>query len=198
MVISSSTTAARAVQSATAKELQLPSMIAFTQKNSTQQCLLRTLNTTTLLRETIRQQQQQLQQHKSQAAAAVEGGTSNNAANGASAAASAGTSASADVITPMEADEGIAALVFCCGALPFLKTLFSAKPTSVLESAPLSQLLKLDDLWDELSVCLSRLREAADPHAVLVLQPAVEAFFLAHAASRSQREAVRFCFGHLP
>lgn len=58
--------------------------------------------------------------------------------------------------------------------------------------SPLSQLLKLDDLWDELSVCLTRLREAADPHAVLVLQPAVEAFFLAHAAGRSQREAVSF------
>ena len=45
----------------------------------------------------------------------------------------------------------------------------------------LSQQLELDDLWSTLSECLSALAETQDPHAVLVLQPTVEAFFLVHA-----------------
>ena len=45
----------------------------------------------------------------------------------------------------------------------------------------LSQQLELDDLWSMLSECLSALAETQDPHAVLVLQPSVEAFFLVHA-----------------
>ena len=49
----------------------------------------------------------------------------------------------------------------------------------VLQS--LSQQLELDELWSMLSECLSALAETQDPHAVLVLQPSVEAFFLVHA-----------------
>jgi E3 ubiquitin-protein ligase HUWE1 len=45
----------------------------------------------------------------------------------------------------------------------------------------LSHQLELDDLWGMLSECLSALAETQDPHAVLVLQPSVEAFFLVHA-----------------
>ena len=45
----------------------------------------------------------------------------------------------------------------------------------------LSQQLELDELWSMLSECLSALAETQDPHAVLVLQPSVEAFFLVHA-----------------
>ena len=45
----------------------------------------------------------------------------------------------------------------------------------------LSQQLELDELWGMLSECLSALAETQDPHAVLVLQPGVEAFFLVHA-----------------
>jgi len=48
---------------------------------------------------------------------------------------------------------------------------------------PLSSLLDLTDLWDTLSRCLSELEHTADHHAVLVLQSAVEAFFLVHASS---------------
>lgn len=46
---------------------------------------------------------------------------------------------------------------------------------------PLSQQLELDELWDALSVCLTSLAKMPDSHAVLVLQPTVEAFFLVHA-----------------
>ncbi|RWS01335.1 E3 ubiquitin-protein ligase HUWE1-like isoform X2, partial [Dinothrombium tinctorium] len=48
----------------------------------------------------------------------------------------------------------------------------------------LSVQLQLDELWDALSSCLLELADAPDHHAVLVLQPAVEAFFLVHASEK--------------
>ncbi len=45
----------------------------------------------------------------------------------------------------------------------------------------LSEQLDLDGLWDTLGFCLTELSRTSDHHAVLVLQPAVEAFFLVHA-----------------
>lgn len=45
----------------------------------------------------------------------------------------------------------------------------------------LSQQLELDELWSILSNCLDALSHTEDPHAVFVLQPTVEAFFLVHA-----------------
>jgi E3 ubiquitin-protein ligase HUWE1 len=46
--------------------------------------------------------------------------------------------------------------------------------------AKLSDVLSIDDMWDSLDECLSGLAKLPDPHAVLVLQPAVEAFFIVH------------------
>ena len=78
----------------------------------------------------------------------------------------------------------------------------------------LSELLNINQLWDSLSDCLLSLARLPDPHAVLVLQPAVEAFFLVHAADlendnekqskkkkdRETREALSHleCFGPAP
>lgn len=45
---------------------------------------------------------------------------------------------------------------------------------------PLSLLLDLEKLWNTLSECLDVLEKTYDPHAVLVLQPTVESFFLVH------------------
>ena len=45
----------------------------------------------------------------------------------------------------------------------------------------LSEQLCLDELWSTLGECLSELASTTDHHAVLVLQPAVEAFFMVHA-----------------
>lgn len=42
------------------------------------------------------------------------------------------------------------------------------------------QLSTLEHLWETLSRCLTELEDAPDHHAVLVLQPTVEAFFLVH------------------
>ncbi|XP_049500571.1 E3 ubiquitin-protein ligase HUWE1 isoform X7 [Panthera uncia] len=55
----------------------------------------------------------------------------------------------------------------------------------------LSEQLSLDELWDMLGECLKELEESHDQHAVLVLQPAVEAFFLVHATERESKPPVR-------
>lgn len=49
-----------------------------------------------------------------------------------------------------------------------------------LSLPPLSLQLDLENLWSMLSECLDALERTYDPHAVLVLQPTVEAFFLVH------------------
>lgn len=51
------------------------------------------------------------------------------------------------------------------------------------EIGNLSSQLGLEELWSTLSSCLVELGETPDTHAVLVLQPAVEAFFLVHASN---------------
>ena len=53
--------------------------------------------------------------------------------------------------------------------------------TVVMELPSLSVQVELDALWDKLSECLNALSETEDSHAVLVLQSAVEAFFIVHA-----------------
>lgn len=45
----------------------------------------------------------------------------------------------------------------------------------------LSEQLNLDELWGMLGDCLKELARTPDHHAVLILQPAVEAFFIVHA-----------------
>lgn len=53
------------------------------------------------------------------------------------------------------------------------------------------QLNKLEDLWEVLSQCLLELEHNLDHHAVLVLQPAVEAFFLVHSPNHGERQRFR-------
>jgi hypothetical protein len=47
--------------------------------------------------------------------------------------------------------------------------------------------LELEELWDKLSQCLDALADTDDPHAVLVLQPAVESFFIVHAVTHEHQ-----------
>eukprot|EP00112_Aurelia_sp_Birch-Aquarium-sp1_P001578 Seg1172.3 transcript_id=Seg1172.3/GoldUCD/mRNA.D3Y31 product="E3 ubiquitin-protein ligase HUWE1" protein_id=Seg1172.3/GoldUCD/D3Y31 len=50
----------------------------------------------------------------------------------------------------------------------------------------LSSQIVLDELWDVLGECLAELAETSDANAVLVLQPAVEAFFLVHSSDKDE------------
>ncbi|XP_070192440.1 E3 ubiquitin-protein ligase HUWE1-like isoform X3 [Littorina saxatilis] len=50
----------------------------------------------------------------------------------------------------------------------------------------LSEQLNLDELWGMLGDCLKELARTPDHHAVLILQPAVEAFFIVHAGEREK------------
>lgn len=59
---------------------------------------------------------------------------------------------------------------------------------TTVEVLKLSDALQLDNLWMNLSECLTNLSLAPDPHAVLVLQSTVEAFFLVHAGTREREE----------
>ena len=54
---------------------------------------------------------------------------------------------------------------------------------------PLSMQLDLETLWGVLSDCLDALEKTYDSHAVLVLQPTVEAFFLVHGDSNEDTKA---------
>ncbi|XP_064606987.1 E3 ubiquitin-protein ligase HUWE1-like isoform X3 [Liolophura sinensis] len=65
----------------------------------------------------------------------------------------------------------------------------SEKNSTMVEESPivlprLSEQLELDELWETLGECLSELAKMPDHHAVLILQPAVEAFFLVHAGEK--------------
>merc|ERR1711994_262868 len=61
-------------------------------------------------------------------------------------------------------------------------------PSSPESLESLSEQLDLSDLWSTLSNCLQELADTPDHHAVLVLQPTVEAFFLVHAAVTTTEE----------
>ncbi|KAL8595169.1 hypothetical protein ACOMHN_013842 [Nucella lapillus] len=51
----------------------------------------------------------------------------------------------------------------------------------------LSEQLNLDELWSMLGDCLKELARTPDHHAVLILQPAVEAFFIVHAGEKESK-----------
>ena len=58
------------------------------------------------------------------------------------------------------------------------------EPLKNLSCHCLSEQIILEELWDTLGECLSELGRTSDSHAVLVLQPAVEAFFLVHGTEK--------------
>merc|ERR1711994_54595 len=61
-------------------------------------------------------------------------------------------------------------------------------PSSPESLESLSEQLCLSELWSTLSNCLKELADTPDHHAVLVVQPTVEAFFLVHAAVTTTEE----------
>ncbi|XP_071960908.1 E3 ubiquitin-protein ligase HUWE1-like isoform X2 [Antedon mediterranea] len=103
-----------------------------------------------------------------------------------STAATSGTSAGATSSeSPMEVDQPARGAT-AASTEPGTSTSTESSVEQESEKTPrLSEQLALDNLWETLSDCLSSLSETPDHHAVLVLQPAVEAFFLVHAAEKA-------------
>lgn len=142
------------------RELQLPSMGALTSKMSSQAFFLRVLKVVIQLREAAQGSlQQQLARRR------LSGGPA--AANGQN-----GSAQPLAASTPTRQ-----------GSVP------GSEAGATDEPLPLSEELKLDSLWSTLSDCLLELADTQDQHAVLVLQPAVEAFFLVHASAPSAAAA---------
>lgn len=142
------------------RELQLPSMGALTSKMSSQAFFLRVLKVVIQLREAAQGSlQQQLARRR------LSGGPAT--ANGQN-----GSAQPLAASTPTRQ-----------GSVP------ASEAGATDEPLPLSEELKLDSLWSTLSDCLLELADTQDQHAVLVLQPAVEAFFLVHASAPSAAAA---------
>uniref|UniRef100_A0A915HS62 HECT-type E3 ubiquitin transferase n=1 Tax=Romanomermis culicivorax TaxID=13658 RepID=A0A915HS62_ROMCU len=157
------------VQNASNKELQLPAMAALTTKASVQQCFLRTLNTLITLRDSALCPvfaDNQIFDFNAEIKSTQKISASNATANEQT---EAGKNQNTDANhEPMEVDE-------------------TKKESNFGDfDVPLSRFLPLNETWDFLGECLNRLSNASDPHIVLVLQQAVEAFFLVHAFRKKE------------
>ena len=164
-------------------ELQLPSMGSLTSKTSSQAFFLRILKVILQLRDAARLAAVRAKRIEKQGvetanafreALAVAGAAESAGATAATNAGAAGRGETApvedaEVPAPMEVDD-------------------MSSSVKEVELPRLSQQLILDSVWNTLSECLQELADTPDHHAVLVLQPAVEAFFLVHAAQTSKEE----------
>ncbi|XP_076227161.1 HECT, UBA and WWE domain containing E3 ubiquitin protein ligase 1 isoform X5 [Nomia melanderi] len=152
-------------------DLQLPSMAALVSKTSSQAFFLRILKVIVQIREAVR-----LANSKKTANQTTEGS---------------GETANTNQ-TPGEGDGNTDGDVAMDTTQTNSSQPENSKPTVASdgeEKLPLlSECLVLDHLWETLSACLLELEYTPDHHAVLVLQPAVEAFFLIHSSSSASRE----------
>lgn len=186
----------------TSKEVQLPSMATLTSKTSSQSFFLRILKVIIQLKKSIKaqkkkesnrsnstQQQQQQQiiqsqqqqgnQQQQQSQASQQQQQQQNQSE---------TDESRRILNQtFEMDVDV------MGGWPNTSTpvKMDDAPMPPAEDATLSVQLALDDLWNSLSRCLVELADAPDHHAVLVLQPAVEAFFLVHSSDKEPRRNSR-------
>ncbi|XP_075041003.1 E3 ubiquitin-protein ligase HUWE1 isoform X9 [Mixophyes fleayi] len=194
------------------RELQLPSMSMLTSKTSTQKFFLRVLQVIIQLRDDTRRANKKAKQTSRLGAASLASASSIQAAVQQ-------LEAEADAIiqmvregqrarrqlqtataegstrreeSPMDVDQPSPATQ---DAQPVGSEVPPAAEKREEERLPelplLSEQLSLDELWDMLGECLKELEESHDQHAVLVLQPAVEAFFLVHATERESKPPVR-------
>uniref|UniRef100_A0A8C4MI95 E3 ubiquitin-protein ligase HUWE1 n=1 Tax=Equus asinus asinus TaxID=83772 RepID=A0A8C4MI95_EQUAS len=171
------------------RELQLPSMSMLTSKTSTQKFFLRVLQVIIQLRDDTRRANKKAKQTGRLGSSGLGSASSIQAAVRQ-------LEAEADAIIQMVREgqrarrQQQAATV---SMMPVAPHSFGEKEKE--ERPPelplLSEQLSLDELWDMLGECLKELEESHDQHAVLVLQPAVEAFFLVHATERESKPPVR-------
>ncbi|GBM42389.1 E3 ubiquitin-protein ligase HUWE1 [Araneus ventricosus] len=167
-------TAPSKIKSRSGRELQLPSMSSLTSKASSQAFFLRILKVIIQLTEST----PLLPKNKSTSESdAQENGSDVNVSSTAQADLSAVNTLSAEAEGSFSWD------------LDLMSPPTKHKPSDAQKdssSLHLSSQLMLDELWTALSDCLRELAETPDHHAVLVLQPAVEAFFLVHASSEKE------------
>jgi len=182
-------------------ELQLSSMTALTNKTSSQSFFLRVLKVIIQLREAALLAIKKAQKAKKDAEAKKKeaDAIANLLENKESEEAKEDTSSPSEtpkessitseaVATAMDVVSGLASANMTTQAPPSTSSPMELEPElpECLES--LSDQLTLTDLWATLSNCLKELADTPDHHAVLVLQPTVEAFFLVHAAVISSEE----------
>merc|ERR1719336_1890430 len=182
-------------------ELQLGSMVALTNKTSSQSFFLRVLKVIIQLREAALLAIKKAQKAKKDAEARKEAvelarkvvnqdteGTKDETEDvpkePTTAAPDMDSAAAPDMVPAAAAASSLPMEVEAVSA--------GAGPSSAAASADslesLSDQLALSDLWATLSNCLKELADTPDHHAVLVLQPTVEAFFLVHAAVTTTEE----------
>ena len=175
-------------------ELQLGSMIALTNKTSSQSFFLRVLKVIIQLREAALLAIKKAQKARKDAEAKKKDAESKQTEK------IEGTKEDTNdepIVAPSSADPPGAASAETEGMNTQAPATVSGSPMEVespttapvldsLES--LSEQLDLSELWSTLSDCLKELADTPDHHAVLVLQPTVEAFFLVHAAVTTTEE----------
>ncbi|KAG7210750.1 hypothetical protein KM043_012246 [Ampulex compressa] len=153
-------------------DLQLPSMAALVSKTSSQAFFLRILKVIVQIREAVRLANTKKTANQSQETA-MDTGTTSQAAEA--------VDDNADVDVPMDTTHPNS-------SQPDAAKTPAVRGEEEKSTLPLlSESLVLDNLWETLSACLLELEYTPDHHAVLVLQPAVEAFFLVHSSSSASR-----------
>ncbi|XP_072752701.1 E3 ubiquitin-protein ligase HUWE1 isoform X5 [Anoplolepis gracilipes] len=153
-------------------DLQLPSMAALVSKTSSQAFFLRILKVIVQIREAVRLANTKKTVNQT-SDAVLNAGTSNVLETAVD---------NADTDVPMDTTQANTS------NLDNLKTSSSRNDEEKTALPLLSESLVLDNLWETLSACLLELEYTPDHHAVLVLQPAVEAFFLVHSSSSTSRD----------
>ncbi|XP_018052863.1 PREDICTED: E3 ubiquitin-protein ligase HUWE1 isoform X6 [Atta colombica] len=154
-------------------DLQLPSMAALVSKTSSQAFFLRILKVIVQIREAVRLANTKKTTNQT-TVTVMDTGTTSNASEIAA--------DNADIDVPMDTTQANTL------SLENSKTCSSRNDEEKTALPLLSESLVLDNLWETLSACLLELEYTPDHHAVLVLQPAVEAFFLVHSSSSTSRD----------
>ncbi|XP_020278772.1 E3 ubiquitin-protein ligase HUWE1 isoform X2 [Pseudomyrmex gracilis] len=155
-------------------DLQLPSMAALVSKTSSQAFFLRILKVIVQIREAVRLANSKKTANQT-SETTMDIATTNNVQE------TAADNADADV--PMDTSQANTS-----SNVDNSKTSSSRNDEDKAALPLLSESLVLDNLWETLSFCLLELEYTPDHHAVLVLQPAVEAFFLVHSSSSTSRD----------
>merc|ERR1719336_387743 len=170
-------------------ELQLGSMVALTNKTSSQSFFLRVLKVIIQLREAALLAIKKAQKARRDAEAKKKTEAEVAAAKLAlesSKEASAGAAAEERSSPDMEVSANMTTQAPTSSSTSPMEVESPLSLPDSLES--LSEQLCLSELWSTLTNCLKELADTPDHHAVLVLQPTVEAFFLVHAAVTTTEE----------